>query len=197
MKKTGFMCAGLATAAVLAATGGFSAERLAVGSLGEPAHEDSETSFTVALPPVSAKNWRLSMELSGTASNRFECAFGRDINTNSVLDAEEVMAVVAWEQGVWLIMGDGLTERHEAAASSAATNTLTLDIRIGGGDEGTKRVSFREGGAPLAFAGLEEPPPWLDPRGWHTARLTARGPGGRGEGMSCSVFDEGSIIVLR
>jgi hypothetical protein len=182
----------------VAAGEGYVVGRLAAGGLGTPDHADTEMSQTIPLPPPPARNWRLEVELCGTPSNRFECAFGRDGNGDSALDTGETRAVVAWERGVWRVTGgDGLTECREAAAASAATNTLTLDVRLGRDGGAPTAAVFREGRAPLAFAGSQPPAAWLDPRGWDILCVKARGGGVRAESIRVTVFPDGSRVILK
>ena len=183
----------LAVLAVSASAAAPAAERVRVESLGEPRFADRETSATFALPAASGRNWRLTLSLAGTPSNRVEVAFGRDSNTNGVLAAEEIAASVSWDRGVWAVSGgEGLGERHTAEPSG---DTLTLDIRLP--SSGGAPASFRDGGGPLAFAGLPAAPAWLDPRLWDTARLTARGAGVRAEDASVVSFPDGTSVRLK
>lgn len=170
------------------------AERLAVPGAGEPAFADGETSSTFALPRADGRNWRLTLCLAGTPSNRVEIAFGRDANTNGVLDAEETSASVGWDRGVWAASGgEWLGERYTAAPSGCA---LTLDVRFSG-DGAAESAAFSEGGVPLAFDGLAAAPAWLDPRPWDLARLTARGAGVRAESAEIVSFQDGTSVTIR
>jgi hypothetical protein len=136
------VCAAAATAAVLAPA----AERFAAAGLGAPSAADGETSATFALPPPSEKNWRLTLALCGSPSNRLECAFGRDADADAALGLEEIEFVCSWSGGLWeLTGGDGLGECRGAAASAAATNALSLDIRFGR-DGAPVSAAFRDGG---------------------------------------------------
>jgi hypothetical protein len=182
---TFFFCSALSAAA---------AERLTVAGLGEPAFADRETSATFALPQPSERNWRLALSLEGTPSNSVEIAFGRDSNANAALDAEEIAATVGWDRGMWFASGGpGLEERFTAAPSGCA---LTLDIRsaVNGA---VKQAGFSEGKSPLPFGGMPAAPAWLDPSGWDTLRLTARGAGVRAEAAQVSVFPDGTSIRLK
>lgn len=183
----------LAVLAVSASAAAPAAERVRVESLGEPQFADRETSATFALPAASGRNWRLTLSLEGTPSNRVEVAFGRDSNTNGVLDAEETAAAAGWDRGVWAVSGGGgLGERHTAEPSGGA---LTLDVRLPA--SGGASPSFRDGGGPLSFAGLPAAPAWLDPRLWDTARLTARGAGVRAEDAAVVSFPDGTSVRLK
>jgi hypothetical protein len=168
--------------------------RLTAAGLGEPVFADRETSATFALPQAAEKNWRLTLSLAGTPSNSVEIAFGRDSNTNAVLDAEETAAAVGWDRGVWFASGGpGLEERFTAAPSGCA---LTLDVRFAV-NGAVKQAAFSEGKSPLPFEGMPAAPAWLDPAGWDTLRLTARGAGVRAEAARVSVFPDGTSVTLK
>ena len=188
-------CPGFLAALLLCVTLNVSAaERLVLSGLGEPPFADSETSSTFALPRADGQNWRLTLCLAGTPSNRVEIAFGRDANTNGVLDAEEMSAAVGWDRGVWAAAGGaGLGERYTAAPSDCA---LTLDVRLAA-DGSAESAAFREPAAPLAFEGLAAMPAWLDPRQWDIARLTARGAGVRAEAAEIVSFADGTSVRIK
>ncbi|NCB64452.1 MAG: hypothetical protein EOM52_12840, partial [Clostridia bacterium] len=120
---------------------GLSADRLTVNSPLQPLYADLETAVTFALPQPSERNWRLDISGALSASNRLTCSFGSDVNTNAVLDAEEITAVLSWEGGAWVILGGpDLGTRYAAQPSGGA---LRLDIR------------FRKDGT-IASAGLRD-----------------------------------------
>jgi hypothetical protein len=188
------VCAAAVTAAILAPA----AERLA-GGLGAPTHADREVSATFALPPPSERNWRLALAPAVmTASNRVEAALGFDADADGALDDFEVSAVVGFDRGAWFVRGggDGPEERWTAAPSPAG-GPLVLDIRLSGAG-GAGGAAFRDGGGPLAFAGLPSAPAWLNPSAWNAVRLSARGAGAEGGGrMACAVFADGLAFILK
>ena len=177
-----------------AASAAETAERFTLGGADEPTFADLESSATFSLPPPGMRNWRLSLTLAGTASNCVEIALGRDANTNTVLDAEEIVAALGWDRGVWFVSGGpGLEERFTATPSG---DTLTLDV-VFTASGAVKSISFQEDGRPLPFADLPALPVWLDPRRWGTACLTARGGGIRAESASVTLFPDGTLIRLK
>ena len=183
-----------AASLALAASSAFPVERLHMADAGEPEFADLESSATFSLPPAGAGNWRLTLSLEGTPSNCVEVAFGRDANTNAVLDVEEITATIGWDRGVWFVGGGaGLEERFTATPSGG---TLTLDIYFT--SAGVMRpAAFREGNSPLPFADMPPVPAWLDPRRWGTARLTARGGGARAESAEVTAFPDGTHIIMK
>ena len=193
---------------VLAATGlsamfaGFPAsasERVSVEGFGASVSADGEVSAARALPrgPSWARNWRMEVRASGGAGVHVEAALGAGVNGDGILEDGEVTAALGWDRGVWFILGgEGLGERWTAPSSAPSGGTLAMDVRVRA-DGSASAVSFRDGGGEVAFAGLPEAPAWLSPPGWGAARLTARGTGGRGEGFSCAVFADGSLLILK
>lgn len=171
---------------------GLSADRLIVNSPIQPTFADLETAATFTLPQPSARNWKLEISGALTASNRLECCFGFDANSNAVLEANEILAAVAWESGEWAVLGGSdLESRYTAAPSGTA---LRLDIRFGA-DGAVSETVFRDSGQPLAFgssaAGL------LNPKQWNLACLKARGFGDRAEVFQVSVYPDGTAIKIR
>ena len=171
---------------------GLSADRLTVNSLGQPTFADLETAATFALPQPSAQNWKLEISGALTASNRLECCFGLDANSNAVLEADEILAAVAWESGEWAVLGGpGLGSRYTAVPSGTA---LRLDIRFGA-DATISGTTFRDSGVPLVFPGLASG--LLDPRQWNLACLKARGFGERAEAFQVTVYPDGTTVKIR
>ena len=179
-------------AALLLACSASAADRLTVNSPLQPLYADLETAATFALPQPSERNWRLDISGALSASNRLTCSFGADANTNAVLDAEEITAVLSWEGGAWVVLGGpDLGTRYTAAPSGGA---LRLDIRFRK-DGSISSAGLRDSGQPLAFdgpaAGL------LDPKQWDIACLKARGFGERAEALQVAVYPDGTTIRIR
>ena len=95
----------LLVAVGLAAWIGFGA--VEVGGLPAWEFADTEVSTNVpfAFPQVNVKHFFLSMELAGTPSNNVQVAFGRDANTNGVLEVEEAGFAIGWDCGEWRVRG--------------------------------------------------------------------------------------------
>ena len=183
-----------APAALFLALSAFAAERLFTGSLGEPAFADRETSATFALPGQDGQNWRMTLALPVTPSNRVDAALGFDADGDGALGADETRAVVGVDRLSWTILGgDGLEERWTAAARGG---TLVMDIRLAL-TGGVERVTFRDGGGAVTFAGFPQKAPFMDPAAWNAVRLTARGGGLRAEQMKIASFADGTHIILK
>ena len=85
----------------LAAWIGFGA--VEIGGLPEWEFADTEVSTNVPLSCAkeNARHLLVSLELAGTPSNNVEVAFGRDVNTNGVLEVGEIGMTVGWDCGEW------------------------------------------------------------------------------------------------
>ena len=196
MKRSASEClCGLAAATALClALSASAAERLFVDSLGTPTLADRETSATFALPALDGQNWRLTLALPVTPSNRVDAALGFDADGDGALGADETGAVVGVEGLSWTVLGgDGLEERWTAAAVGG---TLVIDIRLAL-TGGVERVTFRDGGGAVTFAGFPQKAPFLNPAAWNAVRLTARGGGVRAEAAAIASFADGTHIILK
>ena len=97
MKKCLFVAAGIA------AWSCFGEVRL--GNLPTWHLVDTEVSTNVPLSCAkeNARHLLASLELAGTPSNNVEIAFGRDANTNGVLEVGEIGMTVGWDCGQWKV----------------------------------------------------------------------------------------------
>lgn len=182
------------TAALCLALSSLAAERLRMSPLGEPAFADRETSATFALPTLSGQNWRLTLSLPVTPSNRVDAALGFDADGDGTLGADETATVVGVDRLSWTVLGgDSLEERWTAPATGG---TLVMDIRLAL-TGGVERVTFRDGGGAVTFEGFPQKPPFMNPATWNAVRLTARGGGVRAEAAAIDSFADGIRIILK
>ena len=116
---------------------------------------DTEVSTNVALHlyRTDARDVQLHIQLDGTATNNLEVAFGRDSNTNGVLDVSEMETVYGWRAGRYFIENVRAWERMEAeAAPGALCGVIDVHVAIGR-DFRPSRFSATCGGG----AGLRQP----------------------------------------
>ena len=78
----------------------------------EIADTEVSTNVPFAFPQMNVKHVLLSLELAGTPSNNVLVAFGRDTNTNGVLEVGEIGMTVGWDCGQWKVR-EGLRELRE------------------------------------------------------------------------------------
>ena len=188
MKKCIVVAAGLAVRI------GFGA--VEVGGL--PAWEfvDAEVSTNVpfAFPQVNVKHLLLSMELAGTPSNNVQVAFGRDVNTNGVLEVEETGFAIGWDCGMWKVR-EGVREWTVEAATTNRVKVLDVDLQVA--NARGRRIVSDENGVALDWGEDRELPRTMYDNGWDTLRLTVRGVDEAEESLRAAVRVEGMRVIVR
>ena len=172
---------------------------------GLPAWEfaDTEVSTNVpfAFPEMGAKHFLLSIELAGTPSNNVQVAFGRDSNTNGVLEIEETGMTLGWDCGRWRAR-EGLASEErgmrEWFAETVTTNEVkTLDVDVEIFREGGRQIGSAENGMTVEWDGADELPRVMYDNSWNTLRLTVRGVDRADESLRALVKFEGLLIFIR
>lgn len=74
----------------LAVTGIVHAREFSIGSMPTSPFADTEVSANMTINAADISYADLKFQFQGTPTNDLELAFGTDVNTNGVLDAEEV-----------------------------------------------------------------------------------------------------------
>lgn len=152
---------------------------------------DTEVSTNIVMHTsrTDTRDVEIHIQLAGTPTNNLEVAFGRDVNTNGVLEAEEIETVYGWRAGRYFIENTCSWERFE---TEAATNALcgVVDIQLKTNAEIVPKRFTATCGGETAFAGLatRPPPAWLFREGWNMVRVTRRGAGLPSEWVRCK-FD--------
>ncbi len=167
-----------------------------------PSHVGWEASQDVPLQPrqVETRFFKAEITFTATSSNNVQMAFGKDINKDGKLPAEETSATVGWDRGAWFILSNDLLHRFTCApqdASTATNRTLKIFMRLA--SDGTPlSLSFKDGnGTPLAFDELEGIHSWMSPKLWDMAAITERGWDVRDEAAQFSFVLDGTQILLR
>lgn len=161
---------------------------------------DTEVSTNIAMHTsrTDTRDVEIHIQLAGTPTNNLEVAFGRDVNTNGVLEAEEIETVYGWRAGRYFIENACSWERFEA---EAATNTLcgVVDIQLKTNAEIVPKRFTATCGGETAFAGLatRPPPEWLFREGWDMVRVIRRGAGLPSEWVSCTLDYKHFYMKLR
>ena len=158
-------------------------------------YADTEVSTNCVLhrSRIDARTFDVHFQFEGTPTNNLEVAFGRDSNTNGVLDVQEIDTAYGWRGGRYFIENVRAWERIETVA---ATNALcgVIDIHLENDAElvprrftascgiSPERSEPRQRsleGCKAAFADLatRPPPVWLFREGWNMVRVTRRGAG--------------------
>ena len=161
---------------------------------------DTEVSTNIVLHAsrMDTREFGVHIQLAGTPTNDLEVAFGRDSNTNGVLEAGEVETVYGWRAGRYFIENVRTWERIE---TDAATNALcgVVDIQLRNDAQTVPRRFTATCGGTAAFTELATTPPpsWLFREEWDMVRVTRRGAGVPSEWVRCDVEYASFAIRLR
>ena len=108
------------TVLLLLATSSAWAAQPTVLSLPPVVHVDTEVTTNVVISSWQrgAAKFAFSLSCIATPSNNVEAAFGKDVNTNGVLEPEETDLVVGWNRGAWFVQNGTDGERFAASVFS-------------------------------------------------------------------------------
>ena len=161
---------------------------------------DTEVSTNIVMHTsrTDTRDVEIHIQLAGTPTNNLEVAFGRDVNTNGVLEAEEIETVYGWRAGRYFIENACSWERFEAEAATNAQCGV-VDIQLKTNAEIVPKRFTATCGGETAFAGLatRPPPEWLFREGWDMVRVTRRGAGLPSEWVSCTLDYKHFYMKLR
>ena len=146
-------------------------------SLPPVAYADTEvvTNVVISSWQRGAAKFAFSLSCIATPSNNVEAAFGEDVNTNGVLEPEEVDLIVGWKRGNWFIQNGTDGERLSLVSTSVEdVKTLAWSYRLSVAPTHARLEVTADG--VTAFSALaEDSPEWLHRREWNLMRLTGRG----------------------
>jgi hypothetical protein len=186
--------------ALLVHASAFAVARVVVPLLSVSQFADTEVSTNFAINASRSDVWQmdLHLQLEGTPTNDLEVAFGRDVNTNGVLDVEEIETMYGWRGGRYFIENVNAWERIE---EEAATNALcgVCDIHLENNSSVVPRRFAATCGGVAAFASLSvnPTPAWLFRREWNMVRVVRRGAGISPEWVRCDIEYQSFSIRLR
>ena len=138
-----------------------------------------------------------SLSCIATPSNNVEAAFGEDVNTNGVLEPEEVDLIVGWKRGNWFIQNGTDGERLSLVSTSVEdVKTLAWSYRLSVAPTHARLEVTADG--VTAFSALaEDSPEWLHRREWNLMRLTGRGLHDSGETFTVGTPLDPTSILFR
>ena len=163
---------------------------------GEYADTEAATNVPFAFHRTGVRGFRFELDFAGTASNNVQLAFGRDLDSDGVLAADEADMTFAWDCGEWRIVnGTNLAFFAAAAATTNSSKRLEWDLRM-------KRMSARhvdvlENGVAIFPELADSPEPWFYSPDWNLLRLTARGVDASAESAGVVLDITGYTINLR
>ena len=183
----------------LAARFGFGA--VEVGGLPAWEFADTEVSTNVpfAFPQANVKHFFLSMELAGTPSNNVQVAFGRDANTNGVLEVEEAGFAIGWDCGRWKVKEGmrGLGSLEWGAEEVTTNRVKVLDVDLCVANAKGRRIVSAENGVALDWGENRKLPRAMYDNRWNTLRLTVRGVDQTDESLRAAVRVEGMKVIIK
>ncbi|MGN0876375.1 MAG: hypothetical protein ACI4TC_03810 [Kiritimatiellia bacterium] len=109
-----------------------SAWTLSVPTMPVSPFADTEVSTNIPINKADISYSDLNFRFDGKPTNNLELAFGTDVNTNGVLEAEEVETRFVWRSGRYFIENALTWERFVSEPASGAQNLsveMHLDMR--------------------------------------------------------------------
>ena len=159
---------------------------------------DTEVATNIVLHGRRTDTWKvdLHIQLAGTSTNDLEVAFGRDVNTNGVLDVEEIETVYGWRGGRYFIENVPAWERIEVEVATNAPRGV-CEIHLENNSSVVPRRFAATCGGVAAFGGLAtaHPPEWLFRREWDMVRVVRRGTVVPPEWVRCDI--EYQLLAIR
>jgi hypothetical protein len=159
---------------------------------------DTEVSTNLALKAWNPdiRTFTLALELTASASNNVQVAFGRDLSGDGDLAPGETGFTTGWDCGEWFMASP--SQRFPAPPVSADPHkVLTFSMHV---DASGKPVSLAVRDGDTALAGFPVPgavPPWLYSPAWNHLKITARGIDPAGETIQVRLVEDGARIILR
>ena len=189
---------GAAMLVILLAFSVFAGARVVVPSLPVSQFADTEVSTNIVLHGCRTDTWKvdLHIQLAGTPTNNLEVAFGRDANTNGVLDVEEIETMYGWRGGRYFIENVPAWERIEVEVATNAPRGV-CEIHLENNSSVVPRRFAATCGGVAAFGGLAtaHPPAWLFRREWDMVRVVRRGTVVPSEWVRCDI--EYQLLAIR
>ena len=176
------------------------ARQIDVATMPESPFADAEISTNVVLHLARRDTRKLDVhiQLDGTETNNLDVAFGRDVNTNRILEAEEIDAVYGWRRGRYFIENLRDWASLETVADTNAP-CCAFDIHMEMTPEIVLKRFAATCGGELSFPEIatNAPPAWLFNPEWDMVRVVRRGTGGASECVQCLVDYEKFSIHVR
>lgn len=160
---------------------------------------DTEVSTNMSINRADISYSDLNFHFDGTPTNNLELAFGTDVNTNGVLEAEEVGARFGWRAGRYFIenmlTGDMFDGEALNSSQSFSVN-LHLEVRYSS-QQVRKVVVAGVNAAEFGALATNVPPAWIWRRDWNLMRAIRRGTEPPSDWIDYSASHRGFAIRLR
>lgn len=184
-------------AALLAAQCG--AWQVSVPSMPVSPFADTEVSTNMPINRTDINYADLEFRFAGTPTNNLELAFGTDVNTNGVLDADEVETRFGWRGGRYFVENARTWEMFDGGASGQSQNfSVNLHLEVRHGSQQVRKVVV-SGANASDFGSLVSnvPPAWVWRREWDLMRATRRGAEPPSDWIEYTAGNYGFSIRLR
>ena len=160
----------------------------------ETVDTEVSTNCPFAVEKANVKHLRIGLDCIGTPSNNVQVAFGRDANTNGVLEVGEAGFAVGWDCGAWVLRDSGTNEWCAASVTTNVQKSLAFDLGVARAKP--RRLSATENGEALSWDVPERLPRSLYCNEWDTLRLTVRGIDPPEESVQAQVVVEGCTLSV-
>ncbi len=160
---------------------------------------DTEVSTNVPINKADISYSDLNFRFDGTPTNNLELAFGTDVNTNGVLDAEEVGARFGWRAGRYFIENAQTGDVFDGDAlnlSQSFSVDMHLEVRYSS-QQVRKVVVSGVNAAEFGALATNVPPAWIWRREWNMMRATRRGTEPPSDWIEYSASHRGFSLRLR
>ena len=193
------MARSILCAVVAAVSIGASARTVVVSTMPVSPFADTEVSTNMVINKADISYSDLHFAFDGTPTNSLELAFGTDVNTNGVLEAEEIASRFGWRSGRYFIENAECGEVLDGAASNSSQSfsiDLHLEVRYGSQQVRSMTVSGVDAAAFGAVV-TNASPTWIWRREWNLMRATRRGTDLPSDWVEYNASHRGFAIRLR
>ena len=189
----------LLTILVAAAGMQASAWTLSVPTMPVSPFADTEVSTNIPINKADISYSDLNFRFDGTPTNNLELEFGTDVNTNGVLEAEEVESRFGWRAGRYFIENTLTGDMFDGdALNSSQSFSVDLHLEVRYSSQQMRKVEV-SGVNASDFGALVSnvPPAWIWRREWNLMRATRRGTEPPSDWIEYSASHRGFAIRLR
>ena len=160
---------------------------------------DTEVSTNMVINKADINHVDLKFTLCGTPTNNLEMAFGTDVNTNGVLDAEEVETRFGWRSGRYFIENTSTGDMFDGdALNSSQSFSVDLHLEVRYSSQQVRKVVVAGvNAAEFGTLATNVPPAWIWRREWNLMRATRRGMEPPSDWIEYSASHRGFAIRLR
>ena len=160
---------------------------------------DTEVTTNIPINKADISYSDINFRFDGTPTNNLELAFGTDVNTNGVLEAEEVGARFGWRAGRYFIENTLTGDMFDGdALNSSQSFSVDLHLEVRYSSQQVRKVEV-SGVNAADFGALVSnvPPSWVWRREWNLMRATRRGMEPPSDWIEYSASHRGFAIRLR